>query len=521
MWIIIAVAVLVAGTALVVVLTNGGSDGTKRDNVQGAVPITMSDGVKIGAQVSKPSGSGRHPLVVMPASWGVTSTEYKFIAKTFTAKGFVVVAYTQRGFNNSGGKVDLAGPKTQRDASDVIDWALQHTAADPKRIGMLGISYGAGISLLAAAHDKRVRATVSMSTWADLADSFHANRTTSMLSLGGLLNSPRAANNLSPEVDTLKQRLAAHPAAGGRDVDTLSVTRSPADVVAAINRNKPAVMIANGWNDSIFAPQQLVPFFEKLTVPKRLQIAPGDHGGPEFSALHSEGNATVATALAWLSHYLVGAKNGIDKAQPIQLQDSTTRAWHGYSSWPASSSTVSLAAPKQTGVTIQASPATWTARLTTGTDSSASAGPSVFGISEKYRAPMASVIGMPAARAFVWSGPQAAAPTLVSGTPRLHVSVAASAPSVSFYGYLYDMAANGTGQLMSVTPYTVDGLASGTAKPVSVDLQPVSWTVPAGHHVTLVIDTVDPRWHAAEKAGTTLTLSSTTGDPASVAFPIG
>ena len=54
---------------------------------------------------------------------------------------------------------------------------------------MFGISYGAGISLLAAAHDRRVRAVAALSTWTDMAASLYPNGTTSTASLGGLFYS--------------------------------------------------------------------------------------------------------------------------------------------------------------------------------------------------------------------------------------------------------------------------------------------------------------------------------------------
>ena len=46
-------------------------------------------------------------------------------------------------------------------------------------------------------------------------------------------------------------------------------------VIGALNKNRPAIMMANGYQDSIFGPQQLVDFFAGLTTPKRLQLAPG------------------------------------------------------------------------------------------------------------------------------------------------------------------------------------------------------------------------------------------------------
>jgi dienelactone hydrolase len=92
---------------------------------------------------------------VLPTSWGLPQVQYLAQAQKLADSGYVVVSYNVRGFWQSGGEIEVAGPKDVADASKVIDWALANTPSDAGHIGMAGVSYGAGISLLAAAHDKR------------------------------------------------------------------------------------------------------------------------------------------------------------------------------------------------------------------------------------------------------------------------------------------------------------------------------------------------------------------------------
>jgi hypothetical protein len=47
-----------------------------------------------------------------------------------------------------------------------------------------------------------------------------------------------------------------------------------------------------------------------------------------------------------------------------------------------------------------------------------------------------------------------------------------------------------------------------------------SWEVPAGHHLVLVIDTVDPRYLGHSTIGTSLTFSSPPADPSWIAIPV-
>ena len=66
---------------------------------------------------------------------------------------------------------------TSRTSRTVIDWILANTSADPARIGSAGVSYGAGISLIASAFDPRIRAVAAMSGWTDLVDSLYGDQT--------------------------------------------------------------------------------------------------------------------------------------------------------------------------------------------------------------------------------------------------------------------------------------------------------------------------------------------------------
>lgn len=514
-----AAALAVLGTVVGLLVATGGSNGPHppRGITDRQVRIPLDGGGTLSAEVITPRGSGRVPLVVLPASWGSSASEYRYLGYQLAEAGDQVVSYAQPGFGGSGGTIDYAGPATQQAASKVIDWALAHTRGDPHRIGMAGASYGAGVSLLAAAHDNRIRAVVAMSTWTDLAATFDANDTTSVDSLGGLLADAAKTGNLSAQWTAIARQLTTDPAAAGRSVTALSPVRSPSSVVAALNRNHPAIMLANAFEDSIIAPQQLVDFYGRLTGPKRLRLAPGDHGGPEYPGLLGQPDATTAAARAWLAHYVGGVANGIDRQPPIQLQDVVTRTWHSYRSWPAATSTVQLGRPDSASAIATGGATTWTATIAAGTDTAATSGPSAIGSGPTYRPPTIRITAVERRNGLVWVGPAVASPTLLSGTPRLRVDVRSSSGVASLFVYLYDVAPDRTATLMSVTPDTTT--AAGTATPVSLDLQPTSWTFAPGHRLALVIDTVDPRWHSASRPGSTVTLSSSASDPASLALP--
>jgi len=75
--------------------------------------------------------------------------------------------------------------------------------------------------------------------------------------------------------------------------------RSPATYLDAINANRPAVLMANAWGDSIFPPNQLADFFGRLAGPKRLELRPGDHAIAELTGILGLPNDVWTSVQRW------------------------------------------------------------------------------------------------------------------------------------------------------------------------------------------------------------------------------
>ncbi len=518
----IGAALAVVATVVTVIVTNSTSSDEQPPGIASDALRTIPlQGASLAAEVFTPKRAAGAPLLVMPASWGVGASEYRHIATLFARSGYQVVAYAQRGFGGSTGKVDFAGRETQQDASTVISWALQHTRADPGHIGMLGISYGAGVSLLTAAHDPRVRAVAAMSTWANIAKSYDENDTPSTSVLRMLIGDPKMRSSFDPTVQRLQSTLAVRPASLGAQLRAMSASRSPDSLVAELNKNKPAIMLANAFQDSLFDPGQLVDFSAKLTTPKRLELASGDHGGPEASALAGSPNDTINDARAWLDHFLRGVQNGIDTEDPIILRDSNSGELHTYRSWPEPkrSERIWLPAPGAT-LSAQVARATWTASLRTGVDSGATSGPPQYVPSSAYKAPKITMTAIKTAQTFFWDGPAVTAGVDLVGTPQLNLNLASTAHAATIYVYLYDVTADDIGTLVDMQPYTAAGLQPGKARPVTIALRPISWQVPSNDRLTIVIDTVDERYQSLNPAGAHVAISSTRQHPAEFTAPV-
>jgi predicted acyl esterase len=463
------------------------------------VGITARDGVRLGANVVEPSTPGPHPGIVFISSWGANDTEYLAQATVLARRGYVVLSYAPRGFGGSGGHVEVAGPADVTDVTDALDWMVAHTSVDPDRIGVGGISYGAGIGLIASGHDPRIRAVLAMSGWTDLVESLYSGQTRRLQTVGFLGGVAALAGRPSPE---LQQVLADYFA--NRDIAGVTAwarVRGAATYVDRINAHAPAIFLANAYGDSIFGPNQLVDFYGRLTGPKRLELAPGDHGMVEATGLAGLPNHVWAGAHRWLDRYVAGASTPIPDAVVLRSR-TTPSVLETYGDWgDVSGRSVTYALNGPGALTTRTVPVGWERTITSGVPTTADAG--VVMLSNGLEAltgvpPLVSLPTVSRLHAGVWTTDRLAEPAAIRGAARLRLT-ARQRGGGTVVAYLYDVDALGTGRLVGHAPVTwrTDG-------PLDVRFPATSYDVPAGHRVALVVDTVDPLYLDAGPLGAPL-----------------
>lgn len=488
------------------------------------------DGAEMGAfvMVPKGQGAGPFPLVVMPASWGAPNLEYVGRGAVLAGQGYVVISYTSRGFYDSEGEIDIAGPATVEDVSAVIDWALANTPSDPNAIGASGISYGAGISLLAAERDPRIQAVAALSGWADLEASLYANRTVSQQGAALLVLAGTVTGRPGPDLSTATQRILRGDFDGAvSGMLPIVPERSPSTQVERLNQNGTAVLLANAFNDSLFVPGQYIDFFNRLTGPKQLLYSHGDHGTVEAPGALGLPNEIYAATGRWFDRHLKGIANGVDLESPVRLK-SQRGDWAGYADWnavQAGSVTYSLSRPSglvPTGGLSNSAASGWSYRIHGGVPTVANSGIAfVSGFLQSLQAaPYAWLPAVDRGAAAVWEGPIYRAERQVVGMPSLRVTVTPSAADSTFIAYLYSVDVLGNGQLISHKPYSLRGAVPGQARTVDVRLEATSWDVPAGHRLALVLDSVDLRYTGASRLGDSLSFSSPASAPSTLTVPL-
>src|SRR5438445_13128096 len=127
------------------------------------VPITMSDGVVLRANIFLPSSTGHFPTILTvtgynkdaanptgqncEASQGIAGDE-----PGLTEKGFAVIVMDDRGTGASGGQWESWDARTQQDYKEVLGW-LQEQAWSDGSVATTGQSYMGITSFLVAEAD--------------------------------------------------------------------------------------------------------------------------------------------------------------------------------------------------------------------------------------------------------------------------------------------------------------------------------------------------------------------------------
>ena len=121
------------------------------------------------------------PAVIMAHGFGGSKQSVATDAQDLARDGFVVLAYSARGFGASTGQIALDSLDYEiPDGRAVVDWlasqpeVIKDGPGDP-RVGVTGGSYGGALSLMLAGTDKRIDAVVPLITWNDLSQALFPN----------------------------------------------------------------------------------------------------------------------------------------------------------------------------------------------------------------------------------------------------------------------------------------------------------------------------------------------------------
>jgi uncharacterized protein len=330
------------------------------------VPITMSDGVVIRANIFLPSASGRYPTVLTAtgynkdaanptggdceASQGIAGDE-----PGLTEKGFAVMVFDDRGTGASGGKWESWGQRTQEDYKEILTW-IQAQSWSNGSVATTGASYMGITSLLMAEADaSRVAEGLPRAVKAVYAEIPMDDAYRDVTFQGGTLNAsfiplwlglvsglsalPPSSTSENPQeaasiylehllsnIEFSGEKVVGASTGGEAAYDGPFYTlRSPGTRASEID---VPVVIEGGWWDLFQRGEPLLWEQLKNSPDRVLFMSPHYHitSGPEMEDPKFKEQ--------WFEHWLQGAKNGVQKAPKVNLYPINGTKWEHFKRFP-------------------------------------------------------------------------------------------------------------------------------------------------------------------------------------------
>ena len=509
-------------------------------NVVIDVPGTpgVATAVQLDATVYRPAVTPA-PAVLIGHGFGGSKDSVSAEATALARRGFIVLAWTARGFGASTGQIALDSPDYEvADARALVDWLAKrsdvvHDAPGDPRVGVTGASYGGALALLLAGTDRRVDALAPEITWNDLAQALFPNAASQRPIPGVTPAASAFAPNGVFKRDWAGYFFGAGPAGPGpcgrfrpeicaAYVQAATTGAATPEIVAMLHRSSPATVAANitaptlliqGEQDTLFGLDQADATARQIATAgapvKVIWYAGGHDGGAPTAALQDQVGD-------WFDYHLrhIGADPGTGFDYQVQALFGTRRG--------LPPRTVHAAAyPGLGGDAVQRrelilhGPPQQVVRPPGGSPAALSSLPGLNpGLGTAL--PGGGALDVPGQSATFLSDPLTE-PVEIVGAPRIQLRVAAiptiAAPTAEavLFVKLYDMGPDGRRTLPggAVAPVRIGPLpADGAAVKFTVTLAGVVRPVQAGHRIEIAVATTD-RGYAlpAQPAGYAVSLA--------------
>lgn len=516
-----------AGVMLAIRAAASGPPPVATENVTIDVPEgpATAGQVHLDATVYRPAVTPA-PAVLVAHGFGGSKESVSAEATALARRGFVVLAWSARGFGASTGQIGLDSPDYEvADARALVDWLAKRPdvvldgPGDP-RVGVTGASYGGALALLLAGTDRRVDALVPEITWNDLSQALFPNAA----SPAPLSAVTPAAGAFAPD-GVFKRDWAGYFFAGGPAgtgmcgrfrpevcaayVQAATTGGPTPEIVQLLHRSSPATMaghitaptlLIQGEHDTLFGLDQADATARQLASAgaplKVIWYAGGHDGGEPDTALQEQVGA-------WFDYHLrrIGKNpgTGFDYQVPgifgtrsgVAQRTVHAPTYPGLDGVPV----------HQRGLALHGAPQP-VVRPPGGSPAALSSLP---GLSAALPAAAANLDGVAMdlpGQAATFSTDPLPDPLEVTGASRIRLRVSAALNGVTpppaqeavLFVKLYDVGSDGRRTLPggAVAPVRIGPLAAdGAATEVTVTLAGVVRPVQAGHRLEVAVATTD------------------------------
>lgn len=493
------------------------------------------DGTMLDVSVWAPRTGPAHPLVVGIHGWGGSKNSMRSYAQRMTSAGFVLLAYSTRGFGNSYGQANLAdidveGADLRSMIAQVADHPRLHV--DPSSVGVFGASYGGAHSYLAAIRPTfstprgqtvTIRAIAPLVPWSELTAALRPNGADDpidpagayklslieALYVGGCHNKPLCSNYpdylklwnawilaSEPSNATPIDRQIVDAFSGHRSIYWNEEFWNRVASNAASGTPQLPIFLGQGWTDDLFpAPEALRMYRALKSVDKNYPITLylGDSGHPRAATKPGEVDFIINEVTAWFSWYLAGAGT----QPPLEVQAAITRPKNVPFN-PLDVIHLETYDALATSTFSQSFSGTQTIDFNPANTSGVAWDPAVMTGSEELQyfpnlseLPSDFVPGDVAV--YETTLPQ---PLLIAGQPTVTMSVETIGTRAQYDARLFDVKADGTKFIVTRGTLTVEGAGPRT---VTITTFGNVWQTDAGDTLRLEITNVDSPYIAPSK----------------------
>jgi uncharacterized protein len=345
--------------------------------LQRDVAVPLRDGTILRADLLRPKGDSRFPVLVYRTPYGKEDALKDYATfRHAVERGYAVLVQDVRGRYASGGEF-VAYQQEGRDGYDTIEWAAKQPWSNGA-VGTFGLSYPGAVQWLAAVETPpHLKAMVPAMTFSTPQNFFYAGGTWDMSWIDWIWN------NIAPDVrvkrylngpKTTQDAAAAWKEVGPKAVRELPLAnlvelrgiapyyyewlKHPVDdgwwnwceLRDKYDRVHAAVLNFSAWYDDNYGPEGATTNFAGLLKARagqgdtqtHLILGPWVHG-VDSTARASAGEREFAAAakieyddvvLRWLDHYVRGVDNGVEREKPVRYFVMGADEWRDAESWP-------------------------------------------------------------------------------------------------------------------------------------------------------------------------------------------
>ncbi len=278
----------------------------------------MSQGLKLTGFIQIPDDhkpGQRRPAVLVLHGFGSNkgSGNVTTPCDMLTGMGYVTLGFDMRGCGDSEGeKGRVICLEQVEDTKSAVTFMQSRPEVDPDRIGLLGSSFGAAVSVYTAGVDKRVAMAISSGGWGDGERKFKGQhpgaeawkKFTDMLAEGKRVRETTGKSLMVPRYDIvpIPPELRGHVTAGSHQMFPAETAQSMydfrADDVVGQIAPRPLLLLHSSV-DSVTPTEQSIELFKHANQPADLHLfAETDH------FMFNEKNTRVHSVLVdWLARY--------------------------------------------------------------------------------------------------------------------------------------------------------------------------------------------------------------------------